>query len=140
MKEARLAILENCLTAIQDAHDTLQDVHDEEEEAYDNMPEGLQESERGDMMQDAIDTLDDAICSLDDAISYLEDVTSNASDPVVMEVEPWEKLKVGDVVTHKSFGSGTISGFDGKKVTIDFAERTAQFILPDAVLKGFIIL
>ena len=94
MKEARLAILENCLTAIQEAHDTLQDVHDEEEEAYDNMPEGLQESERGDMMQEAIDTLDDAICSLDDAISYLEDVTNNASDPVVMEVEPWEKLKV----------------------------------------------
>lgn len=140
MKEARLVILENCLTAVQEAHDTLQDVHDEEEEAYDNMPEGLQDSERGEMMQEAIDTLDEAICSLDDAISYLEDVTNNASDPVVMEVDPWEKLKVGDVVTHKSFGPGTISGFDGKKVTIAFAERSAQFILPDAILKGYIIL
>lgn len=140
MKEARLAILENCLSAIQKAHDTLQDVHDEEEEAFDNMPEGLQDSERGDMMQDAIDNLDEAICSLDDAISYLEEVTTNASDPVVMEIDPWEKLKVGDVVTHKSFGPGTISGFDGKKVTITFTERSAQFILPDAVLKGFIIL
>ena len=140
MKYARLAILENSLSAIQEAHNTLQDVHDEEEEAFDNMPEGLQDSERGDMMQDAIDNLNEAICYLDDAISYLEDVTTSASDPIVIEVEPWEKLKVGDVVTHKSFGPGTIIGFDGKKVTIAFPERSAQFILPDAILKGFIIL
>lgn len=58
MKEQRLKILNDCLSAIQEAHDVLENVRDEEEEAFDNMPEGLQDSERGDMMQDAIDNLD----------------------------------------------------------------------------------
>lgn len=140
MKESRLKTLENCLAAIQEANNTLQEVHDEEEEAFDNMSESFQFSERGDSMQEAIDTLDDAICSLEDAIGYLQEVTTNAEDPLLMEVDPWEKLKVGDTVTHKSFGPGTIKSIQGNRVTIEFVSRNSLFLFPDAIDKGFIIL
>lgn len=140
MKEARLGILENCLTAIQEAYDSLEEIRDEEEEAYDNLPESMQDGERGDMMQDAIDNLDDAISSLDDVISSLEEVTTNADDPLVMEIDPWQQLKVGDKVTHKSFGPGKITVIKGDHFSIDFAAKTAIFIFPDAVDKGFIII
>ena len=140
MKEARLGILNNCLTAIQEAYDMLQVVHDEEEEAFDNMSESFQDSERGDRMQEAIDTLDEAVCSLEEAIDYLQEVTTNADDPLVMEIDPWQRLEVGDTVTHKSFGSGKIAAIKGDHYTIDFAAKTAIFIFPDAVDKGFIIL
>lgn len=140
MKEARLGILNNCLTAIQEAYDTLQEVHDEEEEAFDNMSENFQDSERGDIMQENIDTLDEAVCSLEEAIDYLQEVTTNADNPLVMEIDPWQQLKVGDTVTHKSFGPGIITIIQGDHFTINFAAKTAIFIFPDAIDKGFIIL
>ena len=140
MKAARLGILENCLTAIQEAYDTLQEVRDEEEEAYDNLPESMQDGERGDMMQDAIDNLDDAISSLDDVISSLEEVTTNSDDPLVMEIDPWQTLKVGDTVSHKSFGKGVIKNIQGDHYSIEFSAKSAIFIFPDAIDKGFIIL
>lgn len=138
MKEKRLKVLNDCLSAIQKAHDTLEEVRDEEEEAYDNMPEGLQYSERGDMMQEAIDNLDEAVSSLYDVLSSLEDVVTAAESPDVMEIDPWTKLKVGDKVTHKSFGEGTISSIEGSYFYIHFEEKDAKFIFPDAIEKGFI--
>lgn len=140
MKEARLNTLEDCLSAIQEAYDTLQEVRDEEEEAYDNLPESMQDGERGDMMQEAIDNLDDAISSLDETISTLTDVTADASDSLVMEVDPWQALKIGDTVTHKSFGSGVIKNIQGDHFSIEFASKSAIFIFPDAIDKGFITL
>ena len=138
MKEARLKILNDCLSAIQDAHDVLDEVRDEEEEAYDNMPEGLQYSERGDLMQEAIDSLDEAVSSLDDVISSLEDAVTAAENPDVMEIEPWTKLKVGDKVIHKSFGKGVITAIDDKYYFVDFKGRSSKFIFPDAIDKGYI--
>lgn len=140
MKETRLKILEACLTAIQEAHDELDDVRNEEEEAYDNMPEGLQLSERGDTMQEAVDNLDDVVGCLDDAISNLEDVLTTASNPEVIEIDPWRKLTIGDTVTHKSFGAGIISGIEGYYYFVKFPGRTSKFLFPDAIDKGFIII
>ena len=140
MKEDRLKVLHDSLNAIQDAHDTLEEVRDEEEEAYDNMPEGLQYSERGDMMQEAIDSLDEAVGLLDDVVSSLEDVVSSAEDPDVMEIEPWKNLTIGNIVTHKSYGKGAIIEIDGNYYTIQFQEKAARFIFPDAIDKGFITL
>lgn len=138
MKEQRLKILNDCLSAIQEAHDVLEGVRDEEEEAYDNMPEGLQESERGDMMQDAIDCLDESVGYIDDVISNLEDVISSAEDPAVMEIEPWEKFKKGDVVTHKSLGAGTIISISKNEMSVQFADKVSRFFLPDAFEKGYL--
>ena len=138
MKEARLKILNDCLTAIQNAHDVLDEVRDEEEEAYDNMPEGLQYSERGDLMQEAIDNLDEAVCLLDDVISSLDDVVTAAENPDVMEIDPWTQLKGGDQVTHKSFGNGIITAIEGNYYYVEFKGRTSKFIFPDAIDKGYI--
>ncbi len=140
MKEARLKTLNDCLSAIKNAHDTLEAVRDEEEEAYDNMPEGLQYSERGDMMQEVIDNLDDVVGSLDDVISSLENVVTTAEDPDVMEIDPWTMLKVGDKVTHKSFGKGVITAIEGSYYFVDFKGRSSKFIFPDAIDKGYITL
>lgn len=138
MKEKRLKILNNCLRAIQDVHDVLEDVRDEEQDAFDNMPEGLQYSERGDMMQDAIDCLDEAVDAVDEVISNLENVISSAEDPDVMEIEPWQKLKVGSQVKHKSFGKGIIVSINAKEIKVDFGEKVSRFLIPDAFDKGFL--
>lgn len=138
MKELRLKTLNDCLSAIKEAHDVLEEVRDEEQDAYDNMPEGLQYSERGDMMQDAIDCLDEAVDAVDEVISNLEDTISSAEDPDVMEIDPWQKLMVGDKVTHKSFGTGTIISIDNKEMSVRFADKTSRFFLPDAFEKGFL--
>ena len=140
MKEERLITLKECLNEIQNSHKELQEVHDEEEEAFDNLPEGLQDSERGDSMQDAIDSLDEVVGFLDDVISGLEDVISTADDPNVLEIEPWQKLKKGDVVTHKSYGRGKIQKIEGKTFYIEFSVKTAKFNFPDAIDGGFITL
>ena len=140
MKEERLKTLKHCLNMIQNAHDVLEEVRDEEQDAFDNLPEGLQYSERGDMMQDAVDTLDEAIDYLYDVLSSLESVETTADDPAVIEIDPWEKLEVGDVVNHKSFGSGVIKSIEGKYFFIEFSDKTSKFIFPDAIDKGYITL
>ena len=140
MKEERLKTLKRCLNMIQNAHDVLEEVRDEEQDAYDNLPEGLQYSERGDLMQEAVDNLDEAVDYLNDVLSSLEDVESNADNPAVIEIDPWQKLVVGDVVKHKSFGRGVIKEIDGKYFFIEFKEKTSKFIFPDAINKGFITL
>lgn len=140
MKKERLNTIESCFASIQKAHDILDDVRNEEEEAYDNMPEGLQLSERGDMMQEVIDELDEAVNYLDDAISYLDNVVDSANEDSVMEIDPWQNLKVGDSVIHNSFGTGIITNIEGKYFFIQFKEKTSKFIFPDAIDKGFITL
>ncbi len=140
MKEERLKNLKHCLNIIQNAHDVLEEVRDEEQDAFDNMPEGLQDSERGDLMQEAVDTLDEAIDTLDDVLSSLESVETTADDPAVIEIDPWQKLVVGDVVHHKSFGSGGKKNIEGKYFFIEFKDKISKFIFPDAIDKGYITL
>ena len=57
-----------------------------------------------------------------------------------MEIDPWQKLMVGDKVTHKSFGVGTIISIDNKEMSVQFASKTSRFFLPDAFDKGYLIL
>jgi len=140
MRPKRLAIIKDCLGAIEEARYILQDARDEEEEAYDNLPEGIQMGERGDMMQEAIEALDDALFPLEDAISSLEEVTTIADNELIMENTPWQMLSIGDTVTHKSWGKGIISSIADKYYTISFGEKESVFIFPNAVDKGHIII
>ena len=140
MKEERLKTLKRCLNMIQNVHDVLEEVRDEEQDAFDNLPEGLQYSERGELMEEAVNNLDEIIDYLDDVLSSLEDVETNADNPAVIEIDPWRKLVVGDVVKHKSFGCGVIKEIDGKYFFIKFKEKTSKFIFPDAIDKGYITL
>ena len=140
MKEERLITLKQCLNMIQNAHDVLEEVRDEEQDAFDNLPEGLQYSERGEMMEEAVDNLDEAIDYLVDVLSSLESVETTADDPAVIEIDPWEKLVIGDVVNHKSFGRGVIKSIEGKYFFIEFPNKVSKFIFPDAIDKGYITL
>ena len=60
------------------------------------------------------------------------------------EISEWEKVlsKVheGTVVSHKSFGAGTVISFKNgmKKVEVQFSSGTKMFIFPDAFIKGFL--
>ena len=75
MTETNQGILDNCLTAIQEAYDTLTEVREEEDLAYDNLPESIREGVRGDEMMDAIATPEVVTDSLEDVISNLEDLS-----------------------------------------------------------------
>ena len=75
MTDTNQGILDNCLTAIQQAYDTLTEVREQEESVYDNLPESIQEGDRGDEMQEAIDTLEEVTDLLEDVISDLEDLS-----------------------------------------------------------------
>lgn len=71
------------------------------------------------------------------------------SEPVAEEAmqtpeDKWEKIladvKVGDIVTHKKFGDGTIAwiGTDKKYMRVKFPSGEKQFIFPDAFVLGFL--
>ena len=138
MKPSRMSIIEDCLEAVRDAYSDLEAVKNEEEEAYDNLPEGLQDGEKGDLMQDAIASLEDALGMLDDAISSLEEVTNPDDVELIMEKGPWDDLKVGDEVRHKSWGNGVVTLLDGKYCVVKFSVKEARFSFPDAFERGFL--
>ncbi len=45
---------------------------------------------------------------------------------------PWERLKVGDEVTHKSFGTGQVLSLDDNYIFIQFKDRESKFLFPNA--------
>lgn len=53
------------------------------------------------------------------------------------EAEPWMSYRVGNRVTHKSFGDGVISALDGKYIWIKFGENEKKFLFPQCFEKGF---
>lgn len=89
-------------------------------------------------MQEAIDCLDEAVDAVDEVISNLENAISSAENPDVMEIDPWQKLMVGDKVMHKSFGVGVIISINNKEMSVRFADKTSRFIFPDAFEKGYL--
>ena len=74
--------------------------------------------------------------------SSLSDVNYESTDDTEEssyeeEAEPWMSYKVGDCVTHKSFGDGVISALDGKYIWIKFAINEKKFLFPQCFEKGF---
>ncbi len=45
---------------------------------------------------------------------------------------PWERLKVGDEVSHKSFGTGQVLSLDDNYIFIQFKDRESKFLFPNA--------
>ena len=74
--------------------------------------------------------------SLSDVIHDSIDDTEESSQEDE-EAEPWLSYKVGDRVTHKSFGDGVISALDGKYIWIKFATSEKKFLFPQCFEKGF---
>ncbi len=133
-KTDKIASIQACLEQLQDCQSNLAMARDDEQEAYDNLPEGLQDSERGEKMSENIDALDEAVTSLEDAVSYLQDIIDN-SDEDMREKSPWDELKEGSALMHKSFGKGFITSIDGGHIIVKFDTREARFRFPDAFVK-----
>jgi len=76
MNQARRNIINNQISALQDAENHLVDVREEEQEAFDNMPESLQGGERGEAMQEAINQLDEAMECIRNACDALSEALS----------------------------------------------------------------
>ncbi len=54
------------------------------------------------------------------------------------DVRPWERIKVGDMVMHKSFGPGEVMALDEKYIIIKFKDRESKFFYPGVFLKGYL--
>jgi len=52
--------------------------------------------------------------------------------------EPWERLKVGDKVIHKSFGPGQVVSLDDNYVFVKFNDRESKFLFPNAFEKEYL--
>ncbi len=76
MNQARRNIINNQISALQDAEHHLSDVREEEQEAFVNMPESLQGGERGEAMQEAINQLDEAMEAIRNACDALSEALS----------------------------------------------------------------
>ena len=73
----------------------------------------------------------------DDVISESEeqDVPDIQEEP---EVKPWEGLRVGDKVMHKSLGEGVIVSLDEKYLIVRFKDRESKFLYPSAFENGYL--
>ncbi len=54
--------------------------------------------------------------------------------------EPWELLKVGGTITHKSFGKGVVMSLDEKYVIVKFKDHEAKFPIVFSFEKGYLVL
>ncbi len=72
---------------------------------------------------------------IEDDIS--EATTTDEVEDIQKEA-PWERLKVGDKVIHKSFGSGQIVSLDDKYIFVKFKDRESKFIFPNAFEKEYL--
>jgi len=52
--------------------------------------------------------------------------------------KPWENLRSGDSVTHKSLGPGTVIFIDDNYLTVRFSDRESKFRYPSAFEKGYL--
>jgi hypothetical protein len=54
------------------------------------------------------------------------------------EAKPWERLGIGDKVTHKSLGVGRIVALDANYLLVKFVDRESKFLYPSAFEKGYL--
>ena len=66
-----------------------------------------------------------------------EEEEKDADEDEEEETAPWLSYKVGDTVTHKSFGSGSITSLDDRYIVIRFSSSEKKFLFPQCFEKGF---
>ena len=59
-------------------------------------------------------------------------------EPEEEELEPWERLQVGNTVIHKSIGAGEVMAIDDKYIIVKFPDRESKFLYPSAFEKGYL--
>ena len=76
----------------------------------------------------------------DEASSMPEESASAATENEPAPVEPWMSLHEGDPVIHKSFGKGTVVGFDDRFIIVGFGDRDKKFQFPQAFGQGYLMM
>ena len=73
---------------------------------------------------------------VEDKIS--EVTTAEDVEVSIPKAQPWEQLKVGDKVIHKSFGPGQVVSMDDNYVFVKFKDRESKFLFPNAFEKEYL--
>ena len=61
-----------------------------------------------------------------------------AAEPPVELAKPWESIKVGDTINHKSIGKGIVMSLDTYYIIIKFPDRERKFQYPKAFEDGYL--
>ena len=67
-----------------------------------------------------------------------ETATTEEMDGFTPKEAPWERLKVGDKVVHKSFGPGQVVSMDDNYIFVKFKDRESKFLFPNAFEKEYL--
>jgi hypothetical protein len=75
-----------------------------------------------------------------------EDVLTTTSEtdnnPTPIEesqtTKSWKEISIGDNVSHKSLGPGTVMSLDEKYIIIRFRDRESKFFYPGAYERGYL--
>ena len=66
------------------------------------------------------------------------EVSTEEMKVTIPNEEPWERLKVGDQVIHKSFGQGQVVSLDDNYIFVKFKDRESKFLFPKAFEKEYL--
>ena len=72
---------------------------------------------------------------VDNNSEYVEDHLGGGE---TISRKPWETIRPGDAVTHKSLGPGTIVALDKDYLIVKFTDRESKFRYPSAFEKGYL--
>ena len=72
---------------------------------------------------------------VDNNSEYVEDPLGGGE---TISRKPWETIRPGDAVTHKSLGPGTIVALDKDYLIVKFTDRESKFRYPSAFEKGYL--
>lgn len=82
--------------------------------------------------------IEEPIATKRDADIIPEDSTSAEVNVLIPKEQPWERLKVGDKVVHKSFGPGHVVSMADNYVFVKFNDRESKFLFPNAFEKEYL--
>lgn len=69
----------------------------------------------------------------------IEEEEETTVEETQAEENPWEYLKVGQTITHKSFGQGKIVSIDDKYIFVRFSTYEKKFQFPEAFINGYLL-
>ena len=86
------------------------------------------------------DTVIDTSKIVEESISDYEYKAVAEPAPEYIKVQPWENIKVGDTVYHKSLGQGQVMSVDEKYLFVKFPLRESKFLYPDVFENGYLFM
>ena len=68
--------------------------------------------------------------------------TDNNPTPIEepQTTKSWKEISIGNTVSHKSLGPGTVMSLDEKYIIIKFRDRESKFFYPGAFENGYLFI